>query len=106
MTLSVGHDSQKETYLFDFLYVDRPRMGSYIAQLFDDGVHTGTKTTSAVGNQSTGKFSGSIPALAKGELAATDTTSNGIERQFDAAWSAPLNLIRELQLGGFIQLRP
>lgn len=103
MTLSVDRDSQEETFLFDFLYVDRPRMASYIAQLFDDGLHTSTKKTSSIGNQSSGKFSGSIPAFAKGELGATDITNEGIERQFDAAWSAPLNLIRELQQAGFIQ---
>ena len=28
MTLSVDRDSQEETFLFDFLYVDRPRMAS------------------------------------------------------------------------------
>jgi len=74
----------------------------YAAQLFDDGVHTATKKTSSIGNQSTGKVTGSIPALAKGELGATDTTNDAIERQFDAVWSTPLNLIRELQAQDFI----
>jgi hypothetical protein len=77
-------------------------MALYAAQLFDDGVHTSTKKTRSIGNQSTGKVSGSIPALAKGELGATDTTNDAVERHFDAVWSTPLNLIRELQAQDFI----
>ena len=33
-------------FLFDFIYLDRPRIASYFAQLFDDGVLTQTKRIS------------------------------------------------------------
>lgn len=102
MTSSADQGSPREECLFDFLYLDRSRLASYLAQLFDDGNHIHTKKTRAVGSQSSKSASGSIPAVLKMDVGGADTTQETIERQFDASWSAPLNLLRELNERGFI----
>lgn len=102
MTSNAAQDYQKEDFLVDFLYADRPRIASLSAQLFDDGHLTGTKKSSAISSEIAGKVSGGIPGIAKGETAGTDKTQESIERQFDATWSGPLNVLRELNELGYL----
>ena len=102
MTSSADQDSPRGECLFDFLYLDRSRLASYLAQMFDDGNHIHTKKTRAVGSLSSKTVSGSIPTVFKADIGGSDTTHETIERQFDASWSAPLSLLRELNECGFI----
>ncbi len=102
MTSSVGQNSQAENFLVDFLYADRPRIASLSAQLFDDGHLTSTKKSSSSGVESGGKVGGGLPGIAKAETSAVDKTQESVERQFDATWSGPLNVLRELNDRGFL----
>lgn len=102
MTLNVELDSPEEKFLVDFLYADRPRLAVLAAQLFDDGNIVGIKKSSQSGVDSAIKFKGGVPGVAGGESSTTDKANESIERQFDASWSAPLNVIRELTLRGLI----
>jgi len=102
MTSSAGPDSQAGESLFDFLYLDRVRLASFAAQLFDDGQLTQLKRSSAIGSNLSGDLSAGVPGLAKGSLKSGESTTENIERHFDASWSAPLNILRELQARGYI----
>lgn len=102
MTSSVELDSPEEKFLVDFLYADRPRLAVLAAQLFDDGNLVGVKKNSQSGVDSLMKFKGGVPGIAGGETSSTDKVQESIERQFDASWSGPLNVIRELNELGLV----
>lgn len=102
MTSSAEHDSQEDNFLVDFLYADRPRLAVLAAQLFDDGHLTGLKKSIQSGADSLVKINGGIPGVAGGETSSTDKIQESIERQFDATWTAPLNVLRELNERGLI----
>lgn len=102
MTSSVEPDSPEEKFLVDFLYADRPRLAVLAAQLFDDGNLVGVKKNSQSGVDSILKFKGGVPGVAGGETSSTDKVQESIERQFDAAWTGPLNVIKELNELGLI----
>ncbi|MBC7926100.1 MAG: hypothetical protein H7039_10640 [Bryobacteraceae bacterium] len=101
MTSEEVPDSPIIASLFDFLYVDRPRLASYAAQLYNDGVLSLTKKVTQV---TEGKSSGVKAGLKVLEAAFGDTgaTQRLIERQFDSGWSLPLNLLDGLDEEGFI----
>lgn len=103
MTSNADQSSPRDESLFDFLYLDRARLASYLAQMFDDGAHLGSKKTAASGNQFSNNASGNVLGLVKAGLGSTETTNETIERQFDASWSAPLSLLRELHEQGYIK---
>lgn len=103
MTSNEEQNSQRDESLFDFLYLDRTRLASYLAQIFDDGIHLSSKKTAATGNQFTNSATGSVFGIVKAGLGSTESANETIERQFDASWSAPLSLLRELNESGFIK---
>lgn len=103
MTSNAAQSSPKDESLFDFLYLDRVRLASYLAQMFDDGIHLSSKKTAASGNQFSNTASGNALGLLKAGLGTTETTNETIERQFDASWSAPLSLLRELNDLGYVK---
>lgn len=102
MTSNVEQDSPEEDFLVDFLYADLPRLAVLSTQLFDDGHLTGVKKSSQNGVDSVLKIKGGVPGIAGGETSNTDKVQEAIERQFDASWSAPLNVIRELDSRGLL----
>lgn len=102
MTSSADQDFPEEKFLVDFLYADRPRLAVLAAQLFDDGNIVGIKKYSQTGIDSVIKVKGGIPGIAGGETSSTDKAQESIERQFDSTWSAPLNVVRELNSRGLM----
>ncbi|MFT3815265.1 MAG: hypothetical protein QM740_18115 [Acidovorax sp.] len=102
MTSSAEHGSPEEDFLVDFLYADRPRLAVFAAQLFNDGHLTGLKRSSQTGVDSLLKIKGGVPGVAGGESSSTDKIQESVERQFDATWAAPLNVLRELNARGLI----
>ena len=101
-TSSEDQSSLEDQYLVDFLYVDRPRVASLSAQLFASGHLTATKTTSSKSEESGGKFGAGIPGVVKGDATLSDKTQETVERQFDATWAGPLNVLRELNARGYL----
>ncbi|MCA8105760.1 hypothetical protein SB394_21580 [Burkholderia sp. BCCIQ04A] len=90
-------------YLFDFIYLDRNKLGSYYAQLFDDGVLSSVKRTASTQDLSARSLGVGAPKLLLGgEARSSETASNGIETQFDASWTIPIEVINELDSRGFI----
>ena len=102
MTSSAAQEPPEDNFLVDFLYADRPRLAVLAAQLFDDGHLTGLKKSSQSGAEVNSKVTGGIPGIAKGETGGIEKTQESIERQFDATWVGPLNVIRELNRRGLI----
>jgi hypothetical protein len=98
----VAPNSPSTNYLFDFLYLDRDRIASYAAQIFDSGVLTAVKQVSSSNESSAGKAHGGLGRLAGYEATNSEAINRSIERQFDAAWSTPLNVINELDRLGYI----
>ena len=80
----------------DFLYVDRARISALYAQLFPQGVLTGVKTTAQT-SFSDDRNIGSDLKVFKAEAKTVDGGSEGIEHQFDASWSVPLEVLSGLR---------
>ena len=104
-------DQQDTGSLYNFLYIDYPRAKSVLAQLFNDGVlttHTKTSQSSQMqGDQvsASSTMSGTANiAVAKGMLGedygivnATQTSASSVhEKNYDAIWALPLNLLDSL----------
>lgn len=98
----MAQDSQNIDFLYDFLYVDKFRVNSWFAQLFNEGVLTTFKSThSATGTISNG-ISGGIPGVAKGALGSIEQAQDSHERSFNTEWSLPLTLLDALDENNFI----
>ncbi len=69
------------TSLYDFLYVDRPRISALYAQLFPQGILTSVKTTSHQGFSDDQNFGSDIKII-KAEAKSSETGSEGIEHTF------------------------
>lgn len=101
MTSSAAQESQSTDYLYDFVYLDRPRVASYLAQVIDEGVIVSSKTGSS---SSDGVDSQTKVGLAGNGVANTDKTSvsKSIERHYDATWSAFVGAFDKLDELGYI----
>ncbi|MBW4193054.1 hypothetical protein JW309_12210 [Enterobacter bugandensis] len=95
-------DSQNIDSLFDFLYVDRERVGSLTAQLFPSGVLSTIKQTSSTSESDQKELKGGIP-LISAKTNAGEAWARSQERLFDSSWSLPLNLIDKLDELSLIQ---
>jgi len=82
--------------IYDFLYVDRARISALYAQLFPQGILTSVKTT-AQQSFSDDSNVGTDVKILKAEAKSTEDGSEGIEHQFDASWSVPLEVLDRLK---------
>jgi hypothetical protein len=80
----------------DFLYVDRARISALYAQLFPQGVLTGIRTTTQQNFSDEGDV-GSDIKIFKASTKTIEAGSEGIEHQFDASWSIPLEVLAKLE---------
>lgn len=87
--------------IYDFLYVDRPRISALYAQLFPQGVLTTVKTT-AQQTFSDARNLGSDLKVIKAETKSTEGGSEGIEQVFDPTWSVPLEVLSRLQTSSLV----
>lgn len=98
----MAQDSQNTKYLFDFLYLDRDKLASYSAQLFENGSLTSIKSVSSIQNQVASKMHAGLPKIFGAEEHEQASTNESLERSFDAAWSLPLNVINALDANELI----
>lgn len=98
----MAHASPTTEYLFDFIYLDRSRLNSFAAQLFDDGLMTGLKRTKQHSEGEDHEVGGGIPAVAAGKVVQREGVNEAVERQFDAAWVMPVNTINRLHESGYL----
>ncbi|MFC5741610.1 DUF6414 family protein [Dyella tabacisoli] len=99
----MAQEQAQDDSIFDFLYVDRQRLASLLAQLSDDGVITLAKRTSSSSTSNNGKFKVGPSAIASAEGGVTDGASEGLERQFDSSFLLPINALTILQQTGRIK---
>lgn len=88
-------------FLFDFIYLNRPKLASYSAQLFDDGVLTSLKNTKQIQESKGAKFAGNA-VVAKADIHGQESNQESSEWLYDSSWSVPLNVIDRLDEEGFI----
>jgi len=88
--------------LYDFLYIDKIRASSLTAQLYGPGVVTAIKMVTSDTDKST-KGVGLDVKILKGNTAVEEAISHTQEKQFDASWSLPINLLDQLSEAGFIR---
>ena len=103
--------------VFDFLYSDKRRIKSWIAQIFPDGVLASHSRTSQTGGSKGNEISGEIDASAgvsalvadakvKGSAKAASKTdeiqSSSHSKSFDTSWSLELDLLDKLDELGMI----
>lgn len=101
---------QAESYVYDFLYHDSRRVGSYLSQLGRYGLlkSTSHKQSSGEGEKSVSevKLSGGIPGAASiGKDDQSETTSqHGAEREdvYDPLWINALNLYEKIEGAGLV----
>ncbi|VEB42949.1 Uncharacterised protein [Chromobacterium violaceum] len=98
----MAQDSQTIKSLFDYLYIDRDRLSSYSAQLFEYGSLTSIKSTEGVNKKFGSHLEGGIPKILNSRLSEDASTNESLERSFDAAWSLPLNVINALDQHGLV----
>lgn len=97
----MAQDLQNIASLFDYIYLDRQKLAAYAAQFFDDGVLTTLKTSAA--NSDTNGFNiGAKLYVVEGGGNQSSIVSETLERNYDASWSLPLNVLSALQSNNFI----
>lgn len=97
--------------VYDFLYHDARRIGSFLSQFEAHGLPSSVKATSGAGRGTNTKtaFSGSgkIPVIIQGSVGHETTTSDeikdSIERTFDPLWMNARSLLDYLQSQDLIQ---
>lgn len=99
---NVEPDSQATDFLFDFLYVDKVRVASWFAQLFNEGVLTGLKNSTVTSESSATRVEGGIAAIAKAGASLNGSLTEQQEHSYSTEWSLPLTLLDTLDGRGFI----
>lgn len=97
----MGQKQEKDGSVFDFVYVDRARLGSLLAQLSDDGIVASSKRTSSKSgiNQASMKVAA---AILSADGMVNDAASEALERSFDASMLLPINALTVLQESGLL----
>jgi hypothetical protein len=99
--LPEARDSQGQGVLYDFVYLDRKRLAFLAAQLFDQGLLTSTRLSSA--RDSSDKLDFRMDAaVAKGGHEGVTTVREAIERTFDPSWSVALDVFDQLRANDMI----
>lgn len=96
-------ESQSTGSLFDFLYVDKDRASSIIAQLHSPGVTTSIKQTSSDSDKATKGVGVGLLGTLKGNAAVEEAITHTQEKNFDASWSLPINLLDKMAEAGLIR---
>jgi len=99
----MAQDSPSTKFLYDFVYLDRDRLASLSAQIFKNGtligIKTEEKTRDHIGSDMAAGLKPFFSAVEKEQL----TNLRGVERQFDAGWALPLNVLHRLNELGYIK---
>lgn len=91
--------AREENSLYDFIYVDHPRVALYLSQLSQHGKLKGvTRSTRTVDRDKSGYgVQGYV------EFGAESSAEKSLESQFDPHWKLPLILLDQLDVHGYIQ---
>jgi hypothetical protein len=83
--------------IFEFIYVDRPRVSVLYSQLFPQGGLLTSVKTNSQQTFSDDQNLGSDIKILKAETKSSEGGSQGIEHVFDPTWSIPLEVLSRLQ---------
>lgn len=97
----MAQDSQSIEFIYDFLYLDRSRIDSWLAQFFDEGVLRSFKQTGTATESNNNDVSTDIKIIGA-KLSSGGSATEGHEKVFDSQWSLPLMLIDRLDEAGMI----
>lgn len=97
----MGHDKEKDDSVFDFLYVNRGRLATLLAQLSDEGIITVVKRTSSQSGSNAGGLK-VTSLVATGEGSVTSQATEALEQQFDSSGLLAINALTVLQESGLI----
>lgn len=99
---SSGESGDNRAALYDFIYLDRPRIASYYAQLTNLGVLTGVSLTEGLGKSTTRSGGGAIPPILSGNVANATSTNESAQRQYDPTLLEAIAAIERLDDEGSI----
>ena len=97
----MDQDCQAVDSLFDYLYLDKERVGYFTAQLFPSGVLSTVKQISSSSEHSLNELKGGV-SLFNARKNAGDSFAKTQERHFDSSWSLPLNFFDKLHEQGLV----
>ncbi|MBB9242372.1 hypothetical protein FSI07_023110, partial [Escherichia coli] len=101
----MDQDCQAVDSLFDYLYLDKERVGYFTAQLFPSGVLNAVKQISSSSEHSLNELKGGV-SLFNARKNAGDSFAKTQERHFDSSWSLPLNFFDKLHEQGLVLMNP
>lgn len=96
-------DSQDIKSIFDFFYIDNPKIKSFYAQLNGLGSLNTLKSTSQIGDTRKLEASVGMPAVTGGKVGNDHTVNTTSEHLYDGIPTMPREMINKLDELGFIQ---
>ncbi|MCA4780482.1 hypothetical protein IF090_12790 [Acinetobacter towneri] len=99
----MAQDSQNIESIFDFFYLDNPKIKSFYAQLNGLGALNTLKNTSQIGDTRKMEATVGVPAVTGGKMANDHTVNTTSEQLYDGLPTMPREMINRLDELGFIQ---
>lgn len=96
-------DSQDIKSIFDFFYIDNPKIKSFYAQLNGLGSLSTLKNTSQIGDIRKLEATLGVPTVTGGKMGNDHSVSTTSEHQYDGIPTMPREMINKLDELGFIQ---
>lgn len=98
----MAQDLQNIESIFDFFYLDNPKIKSFYAQLNGLGALNSLKSTSQIGDTRKMEATVGIPAVTGGKMANDHTVNTSSEHLYDGMPTMPREMINRLDELGFI----
>lgn len=98
----MAQDSQDIESIFDFFYLDNPKIKSFYAQLNGLGALNSLKNTSQISDSRKLEATAGLPPVAGGKMASDHTANTASESVYDGLPTMPREMINRLDELGFI----
>ncbi|WP_336004832.1 hypothetical protein [Acinetobacter pittii] len=99
----MGQESQSIESIFDFFYLDNPKIKSFYAQLNGLGALNTLKNTSQIGDTRKLEASVGVPTITGGKMGNDHSVSTTAEHLYDGLPTMPREMIDRLDELGFIR---
>lgn len=99
----MAQDSQNIESIFDFFYLDNPKIKSFYAQLNGLGALNTLKNTSQIGDTRKMEATVGVPTVTGGKMGNDHTVNTTSEQLYDGLPTMPREMINRLDELGFIQ---
>lgn len=98
----MSENAPRETSLYDFFYINKEKICSYLSQLENAGLLQSIKHTSGKQSNEGAEASVGLKGLVGVSTRDSDQFSEGIEKIFDFSQAVPLSAIEALHTNGYI----